>query len=834
MNTGARENRPVGEDVFGRLSPFIRDYIYRNGWTELRAVQVEACRVLLDTDHHLLLASGTASGKTEAAFLPVLTRMEEDPPSSIGVLYIAPLKALINDQFLRLNDLLAEAGIPVWHWHGDVPASHKRKLMRLPSGILQITPESLESLLINRNRELMRLFGDLRFIVVDEVHAFMGTDRGVQVQCQMARLERFIRVPPRRIGLSATLGDTSLAARWLSAGTERPVDVPAVSAAGQKFRLRVDHFYESADAEKEKSKKQGQSQGEDNAATLTTVASHLPAATSASAADMAASDAGAASADAEGVKADLFWEYIYEKSLGRRCIIFTNLREHAETAIATLRQVAALRGTPDIYHVHHGSISASLRETAETDMKESPLPIVTAATVSLELGIDVGKLERIIQVDAPASVSSFLQRLGRSGRRGNPSEMYFVCREEKPSGLPLLPYQIPWRLLQAVAIIRLYTRERWIEPPTEIRYPLNMLYHQTMSMLAGLGELTPEALARRVLSLAPFRHIPPEDFRELLDALVRQDHVQPTAEQGLIVGLQGEKIVNSHHFYAVFPEEEEYTVVAESRQIGRIELPPPPGERITLAGRTWEVKEVDLKQRMVFTVPVKGKIKTYWQGGGLRLDNRVLAAMREILLSEEEFPFLGEGACLRLGEARFSARNANLAKYQVLGLGGKTVCILPWMGTDQYHAFLFLLRKLLGKAFDFKSLGGLAPYFILVRTGNGTVRELYDAIRDVFRHDMDIASLLDDEDVMSLKRSLEYRTPKFDPFIPVGLHRKALLADHLDMPALAEAVGSWQCGDRDPEEEPEQDLRVEPKPKPKPYPDPDTDPNPRQEADIKR
>src|SRR6476469_7866637 len=230
---------------FDRLAPFIQEYIYSQNWTELRTVQVEACRVIFDTDAHLLLAAATASGKTEAAFLPVLTLLHQNPSKSIGVLYISHIKALINDQFDRLNDLLKEADIPVCHWHGDVSQSRKKQLIKNPKGILQITPESLESLLINRNTELVRLFGDLRFVIIDEIHAFMGSERGCQILCQLARLSKLTQNQPRRIGLSATLGDYGLAEDWLRSGTPQSVITPEVKIGQRTLHLSLEHFYRS-------------------------------------------------------------------------------------------------------------------------------------------------------------------------------------------------------------------------------------------------------------------------------------------------------------------------------------------------------------------------------------------------------------------------------------------------------------------------------------------------------------------------------------------------------------------------------------------------------------
>ena len=202
--------------IFERFPEYIRSFIYRHGWDRLRGVQIAAARTLFMTDHHLLLTSSTASGKTEAAFFPILTMLSETPPSSVGVLYIAPLKSLINDQFDRMQELLDESGVRVTHWHGDVTASHKKKLLERPEGILQITPESLESMMINRYNDIPRLFGDLRFVVVDEIHTLMGSDRGNQILCLLARLSRAIGHGFRRIGLSATLGNPALAAKWLA------------------------------------------------------------------------------------------------------------------------------------------------------------------------------------------------------------------------------------------------------------------------------------------------------------------------------------------------------------------------------------------------------------------------------------------------------------------------------------------------------------------------------------------------------------------------------------------------------------------------------------------
>src|SRR5258708_4793714 len=221
----------MSEQPFSRLAPFIQEYLYRSGWVELRDIQIQATQAILDTSGHVLISSSTASGKTEAAFLPIITRLYNDPPKSIGVIYIGPLKALLNDQFHRLQSLLEQASIPVQNWHGDVTQSRKQSFFRQAQGILQITPESLEAMLMQHQSELQRLFSDLRFVVIDEVHAFMSNDRGQQIICQLQRLARLQATPPRRIGLSATLGDAQVAMQWLGSGTEMPVRLIADSAS---------------------------------------------------------------------------------------------------------------------------------------------------------------------------------------------------------------------------------------------------------------------------------------------------------------------------------------------------------------------------------------------------------------------------------------------------------------------------------------------------------------------------------------------------------------------------------------------------------------------------
>ncbi|MEO1377586.1 MAG: DEAD/DEAH box helicase [Cyanobacteria bacterium J06635_10] len=720
-------------NAYNRLAPFIQEYIYNRNWTELRPIQTAACEVIFDTDTHLLIAAGTASGKTEAAFLPILTHLYEKPANTVGAIYIGPIKALINDQFERLNDLLREADIPVYHWHGDVSQSRKKQLLKTPSGILQITPESLESLLINKYEDLIRLFGDVRFVVIDEIHAFMGTERGCQILCQLERLAHIIKNQPRRIGLSATLGDYSLAENWLSSGTEKSVITPKIEAGKRQIKLALEHFY-------------------------------VPQKTDES-----------EITDCE--------KYIFNLSKSRKCLIFANNKSQTESIVASLRQIAANRGQPDIYHVHHGSISASLRQAAENAMQEPEKPAVTAATLTLEVGVDIGYLQRVIQLESPTSVASFLQRLGRTGRRNEAADIRFVCSEKQPSPEAPLPQQIPWQLLQSIAIIQLYIEEKWIEPIEPIKYPLSLLYHQTMSILAAMKEISPPLIAKKVLNLSSFQYISQEDYKLLLRYLVSIDHINKTEENKLILGLAGEKIVKRFQFYAVFPETLEFKVKQDSTDIGSIAIVPNVGSQFGLAGKTWEVLDVDFSQKTIVVKQVEGKAGIFWRGGSGTIHSKILQRMRRVLLEDVDYPYLQANSRKRLKEARQLARDFELDKRNIIKLEKGKCCIFPWMGTIAYNTLQRLLNNFCRESLEIKSLGGVNPYFMTLKLGKGKFEQLEPEILSLCEQRIINEHLVADTEAPEIQ--------KYDKFIPFPLLRKAFASDYLNMEEVRQQVGFW-------------------------------------------
>ena len=683
-------------NVFERYAPFIQDYIYRSGWQTLRGVQNAAGEAIFGSDQNVLLTAPTASGKTEAAFFPILSLLDEEPSRSVGVLYIAPLKALINDQFGRLNELCEEAGIAVTRWHGDAAQSGKRRLLKKPSGILQITPESLESLMINKHMEIPSLFGDLRFIVIDEIHSLLRADRGLQTFCLIERLCRLAGCNPRRIGLSATIGNPEEAGKFLSAGSGRGCIIPEFEGAKEVWHLSMEHFFNTApqaDEGKtipEKLPAAGITAGAGpKASTMEEAAGAGPKAPAMEEAAGAGPNATAMEepTDAAPKAADPGIGYIFEHTRGKKCLIFTNSREECEAVCHHLRQYCEAVHEPDRFLIHHGNLSASYRESAEEEMKEEDSLMSVCATATLELGIDIGKLERAFQIDAPFTVSGFLQRMGRTGRRGNPSEMWFVMREDHPEPRAMLPEMIPWYLIQGIALVQLYLEERFVEPPRTGRLPFSLLYHQTMSTLASCGEMTPRELASRVLTLSAFHRITADDYRVLLRHLLEIDHINRTENGGLIVGIAGERIVNNYKFYAVFQENIEYTVRSGSEQIGTIVKPPPAGDKIAIAGRVWVVEEVDHKRREVYCTLVKGNIPAYFGDVAGDIHTRILERMYGVLCEEKSYPYLMRHAVGRLSDARETFRKSGMKEHPLVHLGGNMWALFPWLGS---YAFLAL------------------------------------------------------------------------------------------------------------------------------------------------
>ena len=476
----------------------------------------------------------------------------------------------------------------------------------------------------------------------------------------------------------------------------------------------------------------------------------------------------------EPVAADPGIGYIFEHSRGRKCLIFTNSREECEAVCQGLRQCCEANREPDRFLIHHGNLSTSYRESAEEDMRD--------ATATLELGIDIGRLERAFQIDAPFTVSGFLQRLGRTGRRGAPPEMWFVMREEHQDARALLPDSVPWPLIQGVALVQLYIEERFVEPPRTDRLPYSLLYHQTMSTLASRGEMTPGELASRVLTLSCFHRVTQDDYRLLLRHLIATEHIARTEDGGLIVGLAGERVINSYKFYAVFQEDVEYTVRSGSEQLGTIVRPPPIGDKVAIAGRVWMVLEVDHRRRELQCAPVKGNIPAYFGNVAGDIHTRVLERMYGVLGEDRAYPYLMPHAASRLAEAREAFCASRMAERPLVCLGGNMWALFPWLGSYAFLALERFLKLRCGMRLGLRGLNAARPYYMLF-TMRADEAEFYAVVREEAATDFDPLELVYPKENPVFE--------KYDEFVPPELVRKGFAHGVLDVDGMKRRVMTW-------------------------------------------
>ena len=363
------------------------------------------------------------------------------------------------------------------------------------------------------------------------------------------------------------------------------------------------------------------------------------------------------------------------------------------------------------------------------------------------------------------------QRLGRSGRRGDPPEMLMVFREENPLPNTPLPQLMPWELLKAIAIVQLYIEERFIEPPAIKKCPFSLLFQQTLSVASSSGAIKTKELAEKILSLPPFSRVEKEDYRTLLFSMISNDWLELTDEKELIVGLRGERLVNSFKFFAVFKDDEDFTVRCESDEIGVITSPPPVGDRFALAGRVWEVEELDIPRRLIYVKPVRGKMEVSWPGDYGEVHTRILERMRQVLREDTEYPYLREGALERLRVARAVARNTGLTESCILPLGGYTWALFPWLGT---RSFRTLRRYLVRRAGSFKLTGMDFEqcYYMTFKLEGGRGDALMRMIsQKITSEGIDLDALIGPTEAPVFD--------KYDEFIPSELLRKAYREDKL-------------------------------------------------------
>ena len=391
---------------------------------------------------------------------------------------------------------------------------------------------------------------------------------------------------------------------------------------------------------------------------------------------------------------------------------------------------------------------------------------VTVATSTLELGIDIGDLDTVVQVGIPLSAASYVQRLGRAGRRSGTSTMKFYCSEVLDA-VPI-PGQLPWDLLQVIAVIELYDKEHWVEKFVSKKKPFSLLYQQTMSVLYASDGLTPANLARKVLTLAPFANITKEEYRILLRHLLDIELLEQHGDSTLHSGLRAEGMVNYYGFYTVFEDKVSYRVLCNGKEVGTVESHYPTGSYLNLGGRTWVVTHSDEFKRIIEVSEANTNLSvTRWSGAGIRIDGHIVKKMRDILLSDEIYPYLNEEGMRRIEEGRELARRYDLCNCLVFEEEGKKY-IFPWIGGIERDTLAREIKYKLTQEDDVRFVKSYSPHVIGIKTSY-TRDELVEILHELRVNLCNPHEMIDNSENLTVE--------KYDYYIPDELLRTAYVED---------------------------------------------------------
>jgi ATP-dependent Lhr-like helicase len=732
---------------FGLLPEKVQRWVWERNWNELRDVQERAIPPILGGREDVILAAATAGGKTEAAFLPIVSRLIGAESPGVGCLYVSPLKALINDQYLRLDALCEGMEIPVHRWHGDVSSDRKHKVLKDPSGVLLITPESIEALMVLHGTTIPMIFSGLNYIVVDELHSFIGSERGRQLQSLLHRIEHAVGARIPRIGLSATLGDMALAAEFLRPHGGAEVCI-IVDAGGEGQELRIQSLGYQISAAPEPPRRSGKD----------TEGSRPKADDSKDAQEEEALEA--------------VCGHIFRHLRGQDNLIFANSRRMVEYISDQLRHMSERAGVPNEFVPHHGSLSKAIREDVEERLKDRVLPLSAVCTSTLEMGIDIGSVASVAQVGPPPSVASLRQRLGRSGRRGEPAVLRTYSLEDEIAPQSAVPDLLRCETVETIAMIELLL-ERWCEPPETGAFHYSTLIQQVLSIIAQQGGVRALDAWRRLCGTGPFANVDQPRFSKLLQSLGHDELISQMADGTLVLGTVGERIVNDYKFYAAFTTPEEYRIVHAGQVLGQIPVSYPLQEEmcIIFAGRRWKIISISEEERVIEVVPAAGGVAPRFSGYGAAVHDRVRHKMLEVYQSSTVPAYLAVSAreLLREGRAEFS--RMGLAHRRIVACEG-TVTLFPWAG-DRVMSTLVL--TLVAQKFDAYRVG------VAIEIDKRTSREVEDLLTAILR----VGAI----DTVSLARAAkDLVREKYDYFVPDDLAAEDSAMRRLDGKGTLEAI----------------------------------------------
>jgi ATP-dependent helicase Lhr and Lhr-like helicase len=701
---------PAAIDSVSLLHSKLRTFIRRQGWDSLRPIQEQAVNAFFRSNDDLIIAAPTSSGKTEAVFLPAISQLLGRSVDSFQLVYVAPLRALINDQYARLEKMLEGTGIPVHRWHSDVSHERKKALRRRPRGILLITPESLESNLINFGHQVRTMYEHVDFVVIDELHSFIESERGRHLQSLLSRIAGMVGRRPRRLALSATLADPGVAREFLNRDNPRAVRV-LEDKNPRECKAVIKTIIVDETAENE------------------------------------------ASDPMLEIAEDL------QISFGDATnLVFANSRRTVETLDVRLKEITL---TPHKCRLHHGSLSRQVRTLTESALKcdES---IMAVCTSTLELGIDIGAIEHVAQIDPPATVSALVQRVGRSGRRaGMTATLKFYIRSVAPGSEATLTDLLFPDLIRGIAMVRLL-KQGWLEPQNPSRPHVSTFTHQVLSLLKQHGGSGGETIYSTLCVTGPFRSHSRADFQMLMRGLQTHDLIKIDSEGFYILTLVGEKITSRPDFYAAFASPIELAVRHGAEEIGKLPtgVGLKQGDCIILDARRWEIAAIDWKAHTAWVVPSKVAAPPVFLGCGGDVDARIHQEMSEVLRQSGTPAWLDKKSVELLQSARDAACRSDLRERNVLiDPGG--IQWFPWAGSRGLRT-LELCARSAGIEASIDSLSIRYPGLRL---------------NDFHRHLSQLTA-----DATSLARLLEHKHQhKFDQYVHSDLLDKANSVDRIDL-----------------------------------------------------
>ncbi len=625
------------------LSEEVKSKIVDMGWDEFTEVQELSIPVILNNDSDVLIISETSSGKTEAAFLPLLSKISKERfYEGVKVLYISPLKALINDQFIRLEKLIEDMSIRLMKWHGDVSYSKKKIYLNNPSGILQTTPESLEGFLINRPYLLENILKDVEYIVIDEIHAFVGHDRGYHLQSILHRLRKFYNKRCRVIALSATIEDTNSFAKWINDEEPSSVNIINVTNSTKKTMFFISHN------------------------------------------------------DTDKVIEEALVEDIFKLTSQMKALIFCNSRGEVEALCSELNELAGY----EKYHPHHSNINKEQREYIEDIMKSGPT-VSIIATSTLELGIDIGDVDIVIQINSTSEVSSLKQRVGRSGRKAGKNRILQLYSNSTIS------------LLSSIASIELI-KENKIEKPKITHKNYDYLFHQIISMCISSNGISAYSITKEILSIPVFADLSEDDVIKLINYMLETHYlefIKSTKEFG--VGIQGEKLLKGKEIYSFFETAPAYEVIYQNSNIGLLDLTPlmkyTEGYQFILAGRKWVITGVEHERLKIYVdLSPAGSIPRFI-GNSVGLDEIIKNKVHYLLCNDIEISYLNYEGNLVFENIKAMYRNAEIKDNERLVYSrGNSNIIELFLNNEEVLTFYLILKVYKNINIEYDSLGSIS------------------------------------------------------------------------------------------------------------------------------